>query len=426
MKKLCLSVAFAVLLSCLSAQEAVTIDQCQQWAVAQTSASLQKDLNEQILKTSLNNASAHLYPKLSINGKFSYESADAPMCSGQSHLSPEPFDANPELARMQYHIGLDLEQVVFQGGKMFYGRQYAKLQNDAEIYKIGLSINEIKSQVITLYLNLLIVEKQMGIIENVQSTFRDQIKQLQVLLKEGVIPQNTLSQLELESLKMEQNHNDLQAKKESIISSLSILTGHDLSAVTFEMPSIPDINEDVESQRLEFSIFENQAQQMDFQRKLHLSSSLPKVSLFVTGGYGRPDYQFYFNRPDWYYMAGVYLNIPVIDWAKTSGISKVINTQKKILQGQEEDFKKSNMIQVQDKLNEIRRIENLLILDKAITEKYKSLTETYSSQLVNGTITAIDYVRQHNDELQSLMNQELHSIQLLKAKYELMTLKGLL
>ena len=43
---------------------------------------------------------------------------------------------------------------------------------------------------------------------------------------------------------------------------------------------------------------------------------------------------------------------------------------------------------------------------------------------MNGTITAIDYIRQHNDELQSLMNQELHSIQLLKAKYELLALRG--
>ena len=64
------------------------------------------------------------------------------------------------------------------------------------------------------------------------------------------------------------------------------------------------------------------------------------------------------------------------------------------------------------------------MLDKAITEKYRSLTQTYSSQLVNGTITANDYIRQHNDEVQSLMNQELHNIQLLKAKYELLALKG--
>ena len=63
-------------------------------------------------------------------------------------------------------------------------------------------------------------------------------------------------------------------------------------------------------------------------------------------------------------------------------------------------------------------------LDQAITEKYKAVTKSYSSQLMNGTITVIDYIRQHNDEVQSLMNQEVHNIQLIKAKYELLALKG--
>ena len=424
MKKLYLLIISILLYFSLFSQNIVTIDQCQQWAVAQTSANVQKELNAQILQTSLHNASSHLYPKLSINGRFSYQSAEAPLLNANPEAVLPPFDENPLMSRMQYHVGLDLEQSLFDGAQAFYGRQYARLQNDAEIYKIDLSINEIKSNVISLYLNLLIVEKQMEIIENVQSTFDDQINQLKVLLKEGVIPQNTLSQLELEAMKMQQNHDELVSRRESIISSLSILTGRDLSHAEFEIPTVPETSTSEPSQRLEFAIFENQSKQMDFQRKLHFSNSLPKLSLFATGGYGRPDYQFYFNRPDWYYMAGVNLKVPLIDWARTTGVGKVIDIQKSILKSQEEDFKKSNQIAIQDKLNEINRIEKLLVLDKAIAEKYKSLTKTYSSQLVNGTITAIDYIRQRNDEMQSLMNQELHNIQLLKAKYELLALKG--
>lgn len=416
MKKLCTLFLLLFCTLALSAQQVVTIDQCQQWAVSQTSANVQKDLNGQILKTNLNNAASHLYPKLSINGRYSYESVEVPQLP--------PFDANPEWAKMQFHVGLDFEQVVFEGGKSFYGRQFATLQNDAEIYKIELSMNEVKAQVISLYLNLLIIDKQMGIIENVQSTFDDQIKQLQVLYKEGVIAQNSISQLELEALKMEQNHDELQAKRESIVATLSILTGQDLSGATFAMPQLQEFSSTMPSKRLEYAIFENQLKQMDFQRKLHFSSSLPKISIFATGGYGRPDYQFFFNRPDWYYMVGVYLKIPVIDWAKTSGVGKVINIQKQILESQEKDFEKSNLIAIEDKQNEIKRLEHLVELDKAITEKYRALTQTYSGQLANGTITVTDYIRQHNDELQSLMNQEIHNIQLLKAKYEMLALRG--
>ena len=400
----------------LFGQEHITIDQCQSWAVAQTSANVQKDLNGQILKENLGNASAHLYPKLSLNGNFTYQSAHNPWENSDVE-GISPFDNNLPY-RMQYNIGLDFEQTVFEGGKIFFGRHYEYLKNEAEIYKIDLAMNEVKAQVINLYLSYLILDKQMGIIENVQSTF-------EVLLQEGVISANTLSQLELEALKIEQNYEELKARKNSVISSLSILTGKDLSEAVLEVPQLSEADvSNGNSERLEFSIFENQKKQLEYQRKLHFSNSLPSLSIFATGGYGRPDYPFYLNRNQWYYMAGVHLHVPVIEWAKTSGVGKVINIQKEILQSKEQDFRKSNQIAIQDKLNEIHRIEQLLVLDEQITAKYKNLTRTSSSQLVNGTITAIDYIRQHNDELQSLMNQELHGIQLLKAKYELLALLG--
>ena len=121
---------------------------------------------------------------------------------------------------------------------------------------------------------------------------------------------------------------------------------------------------------------------------------------------------------------GVRINIPLIDWAKSTGVSNVINLQKAILTSQENDFAKGNNIAIQEKRFEIKRIEDMLIIDKQITEKQKEITNAFSIQLLNGTITAYDYIKQQNDETQSLLNQEVHSIQLLKAKYELLALTG--
>ena len=163
---------------------------------------------------------------------------------------------------------------------------------------------------------------------------------------------------------------------------------------------------------------------MEFQRKLHLANSLPRLSLFATGGYGRPNYNFFNPKFHWYYQVGVRLNIPLIDWAKSTGVSNVINLQKAILSSQENDFSKGNDIAIQEKRFEIQRIENMLIIDKQITEKQKEITAAFSIQLLNGTITTYDYIKQQNDETQSLLNQEVHSIQLLKAKYELLALTG--
>jgi hypothetical protein len=67
-------------------------------------------------------------------------------------------------------------------------------------------------------------------------------------------------------------------------------------------------------------------------------------------------------------MVGVRLNIPLIDWAKTSGVSNIINLQKSILSAKEVDFERANKVKIQEKLNEVKRIEDLLLLDKQIAE----------------------------------------------------------
>ncbi len=416
MKKSILLSCFLFSLVCfVFSQNVVTIEQCQEWAVAQSSANVQKELNDKLLKVKLNNAASHIFPKLEINGEASYHS-NIPQLY--------PFNSGDTFNNHQYYIGIDFEQVVFEGGKLYYGRRYEKLANQAEIYKVEISINEMKEQIISLYLNLLILDKQLNILNNAENLLQKQLSQLNSLQANGIIPASSVSQLEVEMLKVGQNKGELQAKKESLIASLSILTGKDLTHAEFAVPEVPDVDINSSSARLEYRIFENGKQTMEFQRKLHLANSLPRLSLFATGGYGRPNNILFSPYFKWYYEVGVRLNIPLIDWAKSTGVSNVINLQKAILTSQENDFAKGNNIAIQEKRFEIQRIEDMLVLDKQITEKQKEITNAFSIQLINGTITAYDYIKQQNDETQSLINQEVHSIQLLKAKYELLALTG--
>jgi len=403
----------------LSTQTIVTIEECQQLAVTQSSANVQKELNEQLLKVKLNDAGSHYYPSLEILGLISYQS-DVPHLP----LTISEVDKMDKISKDQYRVCMELYQVIFDGGKIMFNRRYEYLSNKMEISKLDLTINKIKEQVISLYLNLLIIDKQSAILTNVEKSMSEQLSQLKIMLKEGVIYGNAVVLLELEQLKIEQQKGELQATKGSIISSLSILTGKNLSNVEFIVPNVTDEEANTESFRLEYDIFKNNIAGLDYKRKLHYANTVPQISLVGIGGYGRSTFDIFSNKFDWFYYVGVFFRVPVINWAKTTGVGNIINLQKSILQAQQSDFEKENKIVIQEKLNEIQRIEELLRLDKQITEKYKEITATYHIQLVNGSITVYDYIKQQNDEIQSLINQELHAFQLLKAKYELKALKG--
>lgn len=407
---------FLFLLGSLFAQTTITIEECQEWAISHSSANVQKELNAQLLKVKLNDASSHLYPRLEMNGGVSY----------QSHVPQLPTTtfAVDSLSKVHSYIALDFSQMLFDGANFFYGRKYEQLLNEAEIFNLDISINQLKEKVISIYLNLFILEKQLVILSNAEKNMNEQVHRMKIMLKEGVVYGNAVDQLEVEVLKIEQQKGELQATKESLISSLSILTGKDLSNVVFAVPVFPIIEENTNSSRYEFKIFENKKRSLDYQKKLHFSQSLPKLSIFATAGYGRPTYDIFSNQFDWFYLAGIKLKVPLIDWAKTTGIGNIINLQKSIVESQEADFEKLNKIAIQEKLNEIKKIENLLLLDEKITQKYKDITQTVSTQLINGTVTVYDFIKYQNDEVQSLISQEVHNFQLLKAKYELLALKG--
>ena len=401
------------------AQEVVTMLQCQEWAVAQSSANVQKELNAELLKVKLNDVSSHLYPKLEINGRISYQS-DVPQLPDSFY---EDYNLD-KLSRDYYGVTLDFEQVVFDGLKSVYARKYEKMMNMTEINKLDLTINDLKEQVLAIYMNLLILDKQLVLLQNVEKTISEQLEQLKTLYKEGVVHGNTVSELELQALKIEQQSSELISTKKTLVASLSIITGRDLSNVIFEVPSDPIIDHNSESLRLEFNIFETSKKGLDFQRKMYVFNSLPSISIYATGGYGRPSYNIFQNQFKWFYQVGVNFKVTLISWAKTVGIGDIVMLQRQILQSQEFDFRTLNAMKIKEKSNEIMKLENLLSLDEKITQKYAEITATYKIQLMNGTITAYDYIKQQNDELQSLINKEMHNMQLLKAKFEMLALQG--
>ena len=397
-------------------QTIVTLEQCQQWAIQQSSANVQKELNAQLLKVKLDDAASHMFPSLEINGRVSYQS--------QVPQLPIAIEGVDILSRDHYGVYLDFQQVIYAGNKLQHGRKYERMMNKSEIDKLNLSINELKERIISIYLNLLILDKQILLLSSVENTINEQLAQLRKLLESGVVYGNTVAHLELEALKIEQQKGELASTKESLIASLSIITATDLHGATFEVPESPNVQRNNKSSRLEFSIFEYSKKGLDYQRKFYLANTLPNFTFFASGGYGRPSFNIFSNKFDWSYIVGIKFNVPVIAWVETVGVGNIINLQKKILESQERDFEKSNQIAIEEKWSEIQKIENLIVLDKQITEKYKSITETSKIQLLNGIITAYDFIKQQNDELQSLINQEVHLMQLLKAKFEFLALKG--
>ena len=73
---------------------------------------------------------------------------------------------------------------------------------------------------------------------------------------------------------------------------------------------------------------------------------------------------------------------------------------------------------MQNKIAEIRKIEEMISRDLQIIELREKISKSTSSQLDNGVITSTEYLTELNAESKSKLYLQAHKIQMVKAKLD--------
>ena len=81
-------------------------------------------------------------------------------------------------------------------------------------------------------------------------------------------------------------------------------------------------------------------------------------------------------------------------------------------------------ILLEKNISDIQMYQNLQEKDKELIALRKNITLSSESQMVNGAITATEYLTVKNEELQAKINLEIHKIDLVKAQIDYLTTKG--
>ena len=169
--------------------------------------------------------------------------------------------------------------------------------------------------------------------------------------------------------------------------------------------------------RPELKLFDYQKQQFRLQSRLIQAKANPKVSLFGTGGYGRPGLNMLKYDFQWYYLGVVKLSIPITGQFTRQREMKVMRMQEQIVEKQREAFLSNNrQLQVQQK-NELEKYGQLIGSDAEIVGLRTKIKENASVRLANGIITSSDYITELNAENQAMLAQKLHEVQWLQAQY---------
>jgi outer membrane protein TolC len=355
-------------------------------------------------------------PQISINGQATYQSdvTEIPIKINIPGFSIDP------LSKDQYKVVADVNQILFDGGKIHQQKNLTRASELVEQEKVNAEMQKMREKVRQLYLGVLMMDEQLKQVDLIENDLQNGINKMQSAVKNGTALRSHLAVLQAEKHKNNQRKTELSSTRNTLLKTISLFTGStidDKSKFISPLSSL-QVQESFLIRRPELKVFEAQEKFTDTQKKLLGVKSLPRLSLFGQGGYGKPGLNVLLNEFDWFYIAGARLQWNLGELYSLSAERKSNAISKSSIQVQKEIFLLNASITAEQYRNDITKYKLLISEDNEIVDLRNEIMKASKAQLDNGVITSSDYIREMNAADQARQNLLLHQLQLIQTELD--------
>jgi outer membrane protein TolC len=399
----------------------LSIDSC--YAKARRNYPLIKQfgLIEKSKSYSLENVSKGYLPQVNVGGHATYQS-DVTQPTLNENL-PGNIPLFETISKDQYKVYGEIVQPVTDLFTLKNQKELVVVNAGVEAQKIEVELYRLRERIDQVYFGMLLIEKQLEQIEIIKKNIQTGINRTNAAIENGVGLKINLNLLKAEMLKTEQRAIELKAGRKSYADVLGLFIGVEVTEnTTLQVPVTLKISSVIS--RPEIELYNLQKQVFNVQGNIINSRNLPRFSLFVQSGLGRPALNMLSNDFDFFYIGGLRLNWSLTSFYTSRNEKEILGFNRNSMDIQKETFLFNTNLTVQQQFNEVAKIESLIRADNEIIELRESIKITAQNQLENGVITANDYVSYVNAEDQARQNLLLHQVQLLMVLYNNKTTTG--
>lgn len=378
----------------------------------------EKNLVRQTENLTVENLQKGFLPQFTLSGQATYQSDVTGI-----NISFPGINIQPP-AKDQYKMLADMNQTIYDGGIIKQQKKAAQLNTDVAEQQAEVELYQVKDRINQIYLGILFIDAEIKQTDLLKQDVLVGIKQVEAQVKNGVAFKSNLNVLKAQLLQTEQRVIELRASRKGLIGTLGLFLNQPVAdSAVFEKPVINFVP-DSSIERPELKLFSDQTQLILQQNKLITAKNLPKASLFVQGGYGRPGLNLLKNEFDWFYIGGLRFNWPLGGLYTIKREKELNEVNKEIVDIQKETFLLNTSTQLKQQQSEVDKYNQLVETDQAIINLRVQVKEAAVAQLENGVITTNDYLREVNEEDQARQALITHQIQLLQAQINYQTTSG--
>jgi outer membrane protein TolC len=403
--------------------DTVTLDYCYQLVQKNFPLSRQAGLMDKASQLRTLNLNKNWLPQMNINGSATLQSDVTTI--GLNLPSSFPAISYPVVSKDWYKLTLDVNQPIYDGHVINYQKKLetAGLQTDEKSLQVELY--KLKEQVNQAYFGILFSQQNDSLLRSTKGQLEARLKEVRSAVENGMQLASNADALEAEIYKIDQeliNLNNQRTASYQVLSELTSTTIPEQAQLVLPKIQLPSL--DFENNRLEYQLFDLQANRIVIQKNMVTTKWNPKLYAFGQLGYGRPGFNMLSNDFTPWWIFGAKLTWNPWNWNQNKNEKKIYDIQGDIILSQKETFDKNTRVAADRSRSEILRLTDLLKKDGDIVALREKITGTAFSQMENGIITSSEYISRLNEEVQAKLMYNLHRLQLVSAKVSYLYILG--
>ncbi|PJI27622.1 TolC family protein [Prevotella intermedia] len=409
-----------VLLMLVSVVQAQTLEECQQAAEKNYPIIKQYGLIAQTTELTVKNIQKGWLPQITASAQATYQSDVVSWPENMQRMYQQMGLDMKGLTKDQYKIGVDFQQIIYDGGAIGSQRSIARQEGKVQEAQTETNLYQVRKRVNEMYFSLLLLDEQIRLNDDVKALLLSSEKKLAAMVKGGTAATSDFDNVKAERLSVAQQNESLKSQRQMLQRMLSVFCGIEISNP--EKPAAVETSASA-SNRPEIRLFDNQLKLAEVQEKALDTKLRPTLGLYAQGYYGYPGLNMFEDMISrkWSLngIVGIKLSWNVGALYTHKNDKAKLKAQRELIENAREVFLfNNNMEQIQQTEN-VSRYRTMMQGDDEIIALRTNVRKAAESKLAHGIIDVNSLLREINNENAAKTQQAIHEIDMLKEMYNL-------
>lgn len=403
-----------------SVAQAQTLEECQQAAEKNYPIIKQYGLIAQTTELTVKNIQKGWLPQITASAQATYQSDVVSWPENMQRMYQQMGLNMKGLTKDQYKIGVDLQQIIYDGGAIGSQRSIARQEGKVQEAQTETNLYQVRKRVNEMYFSLLLLDEQIRLNDDVKALLLSSEKKLAAMVKGGTAATSDFDNVKAERLSVAQQNENLKSQRQMLQRMLSVFCGIEVSNP--EKPAAVETSASA-SNRPEIRLFDNQLKLAEVQEKALNTKLRPTLGLYAQGYYGYPGLNMFEDMMSrkWSLngIVGIKLSWNVGALYTHKNDKAKLKAQRELIENAREVFLfNNNMEQIQQTEN-VSRYRTMMQGDDEIIALRTNVRKAAESKLSHGIIDVNSLLREINNENAAKTQQAIHEIDMLKEMYNL-------